>query len=96
MASFSYLVKEELISLEELNKKEFLEGIFQVNAGINLSSTGLSLEYKTKNIHIDDTFMWGDETYYVVDINRVGVNIGGLYGTLKIQARKKPGGIYGY
>lgn len=52
MASFSYLVKEELISLEELNKKEFLEGIFQVNAGINLSSTGLSLEYKTKNENI--------------------------------------------
>ena len=51
---------------------------------------------QTKNIHIDDEFNWGDETYYIVDINRVGVNIGGHYGTLKLQARKKPGGIHGY
>jgi len=51
---------------------------------------------KTKNIHIDDEFEWGDETYYVVDINRVGINIGGQYGTLKLHARKKPGGIHGY
>ena len=51
---------------------------------------------KTKNIHIDDTFLWGDATYYIVDINHVGVNIGGQYGTLKIQAKKKPGGLHGY
>ena len=52
MSSYSYQVKNELITLEELNIKEFLEGIFQVNASINLSSTGLSLEYKTKNENI--------------------------------------------
>lgn len=50
----------------------------------------------TKNIHIDDEFQWGDETYYIVDINRVGINIGGQFGTLKIQAKKKPGGLHGY
>ena len=51
---------------------------------------------QTKEIHIDDEFLWGDETYYIVDINRVGVNIGGQYGTLKMQAKKKPGGLHGY
>ena len=51
---------------------------------------------QTKKIHIDDEFLWGDETYYIVDINRVGVNIGGQYGTLKMQAKKKPGGLHGY
>ena len=50
----------------------------------------------TKNIHVDDEFQWGNETYYIVDINRVGINIGGQFGTLKIQARKKPGGLHGY
>lgn len=52
--------------------------------------------HKTKNIQVDDTFDWGNETYYIVDINRVGVNIFDNYGTLKIHARKKPGGLHGY
>ena len=51
---------------------------------------------KTAQIHISDEFDWGNETYYIVDINRVGVNIFGEYGTLKFHARKKPGGIHGY
>ena len=51
---------------------------------------------KTKNIHVDDKFTWGDEIYYIVDINRVGVDIFERYGTLKIQAKKKPGGLNGY
>jgi hypothetical protein len=51
---------------------------------------------KTKNIRIDDKFTWGDEVYYIVDINRVGIDIFGSYGTLKLQAKKKPGGLNGY
>ena len=51
---------------------------------------------KTALIHVDDEFDWGNETYYIVDINRVGVNIFGEYGTLKFHARKKPGGLHGY
>lgn len=51
---------------------------------------------KTKNIHVRDEFDWAGETYYIIDINSVGVNIGGQYGTLKIHARKKPGGLHGY
>ena len=56
----------------------------------------VQFNHKTAQIHVDDEFMWGNETYYIVDINRVGVDIFGNYGTLKIQARKKPGGIHGY
>ena len=52
--------------------------------------------HKTEKIHVDDVFNWGDETYYIVDINRVGVDIFGRYGTLKFHARKKPGGLHGY
>ena len=51
---------------------------------------------KTKNIHINDEFKWGDETYRIIDINRIGIDIFEEYGTLKLQARKKAGGIDGY
>lgn len=56
--------------------------------------TILSVQYndKTKNITIDDTFVWGNETYIVIDIDRVGLNISGQAGVLKIQAKKKAGG----
>ena len=51
---------------------------------------------KTKNIHVDDEFTWGDETYQIVDVDRVGVDILNNYGTLKLQAKKKAGGLHGY
>lgn len=56
----------------------------------------VQLNEQTNNIHVHDIFDWGNETYEVVDINRVGVDISGTYGTLKIQAKKKPGGLHGY
>jgi hypothetical protein len=52
--------------------------------------------HKTAKIHVGDTFMWGEEEYYIVDINRVGLDIFEKYGTLKFHAKKKPGGMYGY
>lgn len=60
--------------------------------------TLLTVQYneQTKLIHVEDTFEWGNETYEIVDVNRVGVNINGNYGTLKIQAKKKAGGLHGY
>ena len=60
--------------------------------------TIMTVQYndQTKNIHVDDEFTWGDETYFIVDVNRVGVNINGEYGVLKIQAKKKAGGLHGY
>jgi len=60
--------------------------------------TLMTVQYndQTKDIHIDDEFTWGDETYFVVDVNRVGININGEYGVLKIQAKKKAGGLHGY
>lgn len=60
--------------------------------------TIMTVQYndQTKNIHIDDEFEWGNETYFIVDVNRVGININGEYGVLKLQAKKKPGGLHGY
>lgn len=57
--------------------------------------TMVSLQYnnQTKNIRIDDEFVWRNDTYVVVDINPVGMNIDGNSGVLAIQAKKKAGGI---
>lgn len=60
--------------------------------------TLMTVQYNeyTKNIHIDDVFEWGDETYRIVDVDRVGVHLSGTHGTLKLQARKAEGGLHGY
>lgn len=50
----------------------------------------------TENIHEDDVFDWGNETYRIVDVSRVGVALNEEWGTLKIQARKAEGGLHGY
>lgn len=57
--------------------------------------TLMTMQYneQTKNIHIDDLFDWGNETYIVVDIDLVGLNRLGR-GCIKIQAKKEPGGIH--
>lgn len=60
--------------------------------------TLMTVQYNehTKNIHVDDIFEWGDETYRIVDVDRVGVHLSGRWGTLKLQARKAEGGLHGY
>ena len=60
--------------------------------------TLLTVQYnhRTKDIHVDDIFDWGNETYRIVDVNRVGLPLHGYWGTLKIQARKAEGGLHGY
>ena len=62
------------------------------------SLTIMTVQYNeyTKNIHIDDVFEWGEETYRIVDINRVGIHLSGRHGTLKLQAKKAEGGLHGY
>ena len=57
--------------------------------------TILTVQYNniTKNIHIGDRYKWGNEFYEIVDIDNVGLNITGEFGTLKIQAKKAAGGI---
>lgn len=57
--------------------------------------TLMTVQYndETKNIRIDDEFIWGNEIYHIVDVNRVGVNFTKEHGTLTLQAKKKPGGI---
>ena len=51
MSSFSMLLKDELVSLDQNDKelKAMLMGLLQVNASINFSSSGLYLEFKSKN-----------------------------------------------
>lgn len=56
--------------------------------------TLLSVQFndQTKNIKIDDVFIWGNETYTVADVNLVGVNLAGTRGVIQLQAKKKAGG----
>ena len=58
--------------------------------------TIMSLQYnsKTKNIRINDQFIWGFETYRVIDIDRMGMNINGQRGVLRLQCNKVAGGMY--
>jgi len=57
--------------------------------------TIMTVQYndQTKNIRIDDTFVWGNETYKIIDVNRVGIHIDETHGTLVLQAKKASGGI---
>lgn len=57
--------------------------------------TLMTVQYnsKTKNIHVDDKFVWGDQEYTIIDINWVGINYKTNTGTLKIQAKKTAGGL---
>lgn len=58
------------------------------------SITMISVQYneKTKDIRVDDIFVWGNETYVIADVNIGGVNIHGTSGVLQMQAKKKAGG----
>lgn len=57
--------------------------------------TLLTVQYndKTKNIRINDRFTWGNETYEVVDVNRIGVSLDETSGCITLQAKKAAGGI---
>lgn len=60
--------------------------------------TLMTVQYNnwTKNIHVDDLFDWGGETYRIVDVNRVGIHLSDQWGTIKLQAKKAEGGLHGY
>lgn len=60
--------------------------------------TLLTVQYneQTKNVRIGDKFDWGGNTHEIVDIDGVGVDINGEYGTLKFQAKRAAGGLHGY
>ena len=45
----------------------------------------------TKDIRIDDRFVWGNQEYTIIDVNYVGVGLDNK-GTIKLQARKTSGG----
>lgn len=60
--------------------------------------TLMTVQYNehTNKLRIGHKFTWGNETYEIVDINRVGLNIEGTHGTLKLQAKRAAGGLHGY
>jgi hypothetical protein len=60
--------------------------------------TLMTVQYndRTKNIHVDDLFDWGNETYRIVDVDRVGIHFDQQWGTIKLQAKKAEGGLHGY
>ena len=60
--------------------------------------TLMTVQYNecTKNIKIGYDFAWGDEEYEIVDVSRVGIDVTGTHGTLKLQAKRKAGGLHGY
>lgn len=60
--------------------------------------TLMTVQYneQTKNIKIGQFFDWDSETYEIVDVNKVGIDINGQYGTLKLQAKRAAGGLHGY
>src|SRR5574344_363612 len=69
MPSFSMNLKNELASVnssDDLNLG-LLKGLLQVNGSINLSSTGLFLEFKTKNELVAQKLIDLIKQYYKVD-----------------------------
>ena len=58
----------------------------------------LTVQYneQTKNIKIGHFFDWGGNTYEIVDVNAVGLDLHQRYGTLKLQAKRANGGLHGY
>ena len=64
-------------------------------AGV-LSLMTVQYNCQTKNIKIGQYFDWNNNTYEIVDVNAVGIDITGQYGTLKLQAKRAAGGLHGY
>lgn len=60
--------------------------------------TLMTVQYndQTKKIKIGHLFDWMNNTYEIVDVNPVGVDINDKYGTLKLQAKRAAGGLHGY
>ena len=60
--------------------------------------TLMTVQYNdyTKNIKIGQFFDWQNDTYEIVDVNFVGVDIWSNNGTLKLQAKRAAGGLHGY
>ena len=61
-----------------------------------LSLMTIQFNDQTKNIKIGHYFDWFDNTYEIIDVDHVGVDISGRYGTLKLQFKRAAGGLHGY
>ena len=60
--------------------------------------TLMTVQYneQTKRIKIGQFFDWQNDTYEIVDVNYVGVDIMNTHGTIKLQAKRAAGGLHGY
>lgn len=58
-----------------------------------LTLVSVQLNDKTKELQIDDEFTWFKERYVVIDVSYAGTDIYNDRGVLKLQARKKSGGL---
>ena len=64
-------------------------------AGV-LSLMTVQYNEQTKNIKIGHYFDWNNDTYEIVDVNAVGLDLRGGFGTLKLQMKRASGGLHGY
>lgn len=60
--------------------------------------TLMTVQYNeyTDKIRIGHSFVWGNEGYEIVDVDRVGLDPMRSCGTLKLQAKRKAGELHGY
>ena len=58
-----------------------------------LSLFSVQLNDYTKNIRIGDEFTWVNEDYVIIDVSYSGTDIYSNRGVIKVQAKKKAGGL---
>ena len=58
-----------------------------------LTLFSVQLNEQTKNLRIGDEFLWANEEYVIIDVSYSGTDIYSSRGVLKVQAKKKAGGL---
>lgn len=58
-----------------------------------LTMLSVQLNDSTQHLTIDDQFTWANEDYIVIDVSYAGTDIYSSRGVLKLQAKKKAGGL---
>lgn len=58
-----------------------------------LTLLSVQLNAQTGKLRIDDVFTWANEEYTIIDVSYAGTDIYSNRGVLKIQAKKKAGGM---
>ena len=58
--------------------------------------TLMTVQYneQTMHIHDNDEFIWANDTYRVIDVSRVGLDVNETRGCLTLRCQKKAGGLH--